>query len=530
MSSNALPGATGPSSGIPPGGLPVRSAIGILAGLMIGILLGALDNTIVATALSSIVSSFNDAGELPFVISAYLITQTISMPIFGKLSDQYSRRTFYVLGIVIFLGGSILSGLAQNLDELLVFRAVQGVGSGAFFPVANSIIAVLFSPQTRARLTGLFSSVFGIATIVGPLVGSYIVDHTTWRWIFYINLPLGAVALGLVMTRLGPMRAAVARRGFDWVGASLLSAWIGTLMFALIATSPPTSWAWTDARVLGLLAVTVAGFAAFAVWENRHPEPLLPLRVFRQQVVAAGSAVGFLRGAVMIGVVAYIPLMVGITLGLSPDVQRDVLYGLLVPMIVGAGVGGQLLRRVGYRPLVVGGMLIMTFGALLLTQVSATMTVVGFAFGFLPVGLVDLMIPVGFGIGVTFAATMLAVQYGVPPKDIGVGSSLVTFAQNLGGAVGVSALYSFQAWRLGTLLPTGPPGPSTGAAVLAAVFQSYRDVFAVLVAISVVAVIAATFLVGRLPTAGAPGANPASGPAAREATAAAPVESAPLSP
>jgi len=269
-----------PQTIAPPPTLSRGKAALILAGIMAGILMGALDNLVVSTVLPTIVKDLNaTANGQAFVVSAYLITSTVGTPVFGKLSDAHSRRNFFLLGLVIFIVGSALSGLSQNLAELIAFRAVQGFGSGAFFPIGLSIIAVLFRPETRARLTGAFSSIFGIAIVVGPFLGSYIVDHTTWRWIFYVNLPIGILGIAILLAALGPLYPQATPK-FDAVGALLLSGWIGALMLALIENAY-NSVAWTDPTILGLLAATAVLFAGFIVWETRTENPLVPLSYFR---------------------------------------------------------------------------------------------------------------------------------------------------------------------------------------------------------------------------------------------------------
>lgn len=501
-----------------------RTLFGVLAGLFLGILLGALDNTIVVTALPSIVRDLHDVNGLPFVVSAYLMAQTIAMPLFGKLSDHYGRRGFFLLGLGIFMAGSVLSGLSQNLNELIAFRAIQGVGSGAFFPVANSIIAVLYGPQERARLSGVFGATFGIAIVMGPLIGSYIVDSTTWRWIFYINLPVGLVGVGLIAALLGPLRGGLSHEKFDWPGAALLAGWVAPLMFAFLQTS--NGWAWTDPRTLALFAGGLALLVAFLYRESTAPEPMLPLSFFGRRLLAAVNALSFLRGIVMIASITYLSIFVSFVLGGTADTVRDVLYGMLVPMIAGSILGGQLLPRTGYRPLMVGGMALMTLGALLLTQISASTQAVAFTFTVLPSGLLLALIPTGFGVGVTFAAALLAVQYAAPARQIGVASSVVQFMGNLGGAIGISLLGAYQSARYTALtprtLPAGCAQPSPAnpaclpylAAAQNALVTSMQDLFWGVLVVSVAALAVSFVVSGRLPSRrpGEVAAEPALGP------------------
>ena len=489
----------------------------ILAGIMAGILMGALDNLVVATVLPRIVQDLNaTANGQAFVVSAYLITSTVGTPVFGKLSDAHSRRNFFLLGLVVFIVGSALSGLSQNLAELIAFRAVQGFGSGAFFPIGLSIIAVLFKPETRARLTGAFSSIFGVAIVAGPFLGSYIVDHTTWRWIFYVNLPIGILGILILLASLGPLYPQSSPR-FDALGAALLSGWVGALMLALIENAY-NSVAWTDPLVLGLLAATALLFVGFVLWETRTENPLVPLAYFRKRVIAASSVVSFFRGSILFAISTFISIYVGFVLWGSSDVVRDVLYGFVVPMVIGSVFGGQLLTRVSYRVLVTTGMSLMTLGALLLVFLQGSTPTWVFSYGFLPTGgLVLDLIPLGVGVGLTFASTALSVQYAVPPRELGQATSLVQFMASLGGAIVVSVLTSFQASRLASL--TNVPSfmvygackvlGSTSAACAPAV-TSWVETFGLAFPLAIAALIASLFMTGRLPKTRPTGPAPAS--------------------
>ena len=516
-------------------GLPKGRSALLLLGIMLGILMGALDNLIVVTALPQIVRDLSAANGLSYVVSAYLITATVATPVFGKLSDLYSRRDFFLLGLALFLGGSALSGLAQSLPELILFRAMQGFGSGAFFPIGLSIIAVEFTPQMRARLTGVFSSIFGIATVIGPFLGSFIVDHTSWRWVFYVNIPIGLAAIAVVRSAIGPLRPAHPKR-FDGVGTVLLSGWVGALMLAL-AENSGNQWAFTDPRILALLALTLILFAAFVRYELSVPEPVIPIRFFGQRVMAASATVSFFRGTVLITTTTFVSILVFAVFGGSTDTVRNMLYWFIGPLILGSVVGGAMLTRVSYRPIVATGMTFMSLGAVLLTQFSHTTALWSFAFGHnvmidgtpVTIGLIDgglglALLPLGFGVGLTFAATSLAMQYAVPPKDIGSASSLQQFLGNLGGAIGLAILTSYQTTRLAALDPipagTSCPLPPAGAfspaclpyyqQLVPATATSYGNTFAVLLAFALVALVAALFITGRLPRGRAP-AGPGGG-------------------
>jgi len=470
-------------------------------GLMLGMLLGALDNTIVVTVLPNIVTDLQDRDGLPFVVSAYLIAQTIAMPIFGKLSDTHGRRVFFVLGLLIFGVGSVLSGFARSLDELIAFRAIQGVGSGAFFPVANSIIGVIFDAKERARLTGAFGAIFGVSAVFGPLIGSWIVEITTWRWIFFINLPIGVLSYALVMASLGPLKETERRAKFDLAGAALLAAWVGALMLVLEQTGAQEGWKWSDPISVGVTAGGVALLGLFLWWEIRAPDPVVALRHFKVRIVAATNAMSFLRGFAFITVLTYVSIFVAFAIGGTTGDVRNTLYGFLVPMVIGATIGGALLPKLGYRPLIAGGMTVMAFGTLLLTFIDgSTPPIVGTTGGW-PSGVFLFLAPVGFGIGMTFAPAVIAVQTAVPKREIGISTSMVQFMMNLGGAFGVSILAAYQQARFAALAPLQPVGPPTAAyfqAVQAAAVQSVHEVFVFTFVVALCAIVPALFIKGRI--------------------------------
>ncbi|MFI5419091.1 MAG: MFS transporter [Candidatus Lutacidiplasmatales archaeon] len=481
-----------------------RSAA-VLAALLLGLLLGALDSFIVVTALPTIAKDLNNESGQVFVVSSYLIAQTVAIPIFGKLSDRYGRRSFYLLGLSIFLVGSALAGLSQDLNQLIFFRALQGLGSGAFFTVVFSIVGEIFPPKEAARLVGLLSGVFGVAIVFGPLIGSYIVDTTTWRWIFFVNIPIGLSAVALVLLTLGPMRPERSALRFDSLGAGLLATWVGALIFALVQTS--NGWAWTDPRTIGLLAFALAVFPVF-LWQEAHAEdPLVPLHYFRNRLIAASSAVNFLRGAILTVVVTFVPILVVFGMGGSTDSSRDVLYSFMVPMIIGAAMGGQLVTRVGYRAPVVLGLTLVALGTVLLTIVPTHPPLFRFAVGLIPLGLAGALIPLGLGVGFTFAPTQLAIQYSVPRKDVGTGNSLVWFLGNLGGSIVVSFMATYQLSAFNSLKPSGAPPSTFGPSFVAyytqvqvALADSVRDVWLVMVPIAIAALLCALLISGKLPT------------------------------
>jgi MFS family permease len=390
-----------------------RSFILIIAGLMTGLLLGAMDQTIVATAGPTIISDLGGLSVYAWVFSAYILTQTVAMPIFGKLSDLYGRRRFFILGLVIFMVGSIASGAAQNIDELIISRAVQGLGGGAFFPIALGIAGVTFKPEQRGRITGIFSSVFGIASVLGPSVGTYIVDVISWRWVFYINLPLGIASIILLLVGLNESKGSTKPK-LDWLGIPALTAWIALLDVGFLSGGTAYPWySWQEYSFFG-------GSAFF----------------FKSRNISSASAVSFLRGLMLLSVISYIPLFVQAGLGLSINASSWILDAFLLPMIVASIIGGVLVTRTSYRNLTVTGLLLATAGVYLLTRFSVS---VGWY------QMLEAVAVTGFGVGMTFSSTFLAIQNSASRAQIGIASSLPQFMGNLGGTIGLAIMGTIQA-------------------------------------------------------------------------------------
>jgi EmrB/QacA subfamily drug resistance transporter len=488
-----------------PAPLPVGLALALVVGLFLAILMAGLDALVVNTALPRIATDLHQVSGITFVVSAYLISSTVSIPLFSKLSDLYSRRNVFLLGLGVFIVGSLLSGLSQNLDELIGFRGVQGFGSGGFLPVGIAMVTVLFPPKERARLTGILAGAGGIAIVLGPLLGSYILDVTTWRWVFYVNLPFGIAALLVLLFGVGPLVPEVRAR-FDVLGAALLTTWVAALMFALIQVTA-SGWSWTDPRTLILLAVGVVGFCAFVAVELRESQPLVPLRLLSRPVLASAGGISLLNGVVLTSALTFLSVFVGIVIlqggsSAANDI-RDLTYFLAVPMILGAALGGQLLSRLAYRIIVCPSLLLAAVAALFLTTVSTTTPLWIFRDGFLPVGGIVLpLIPMGFGMGIALSGTLIVVQNEIAMAEAGAGIGLIRFLQSLGGAVGLSLLTAYQAWRL--QVHSGAVGP---AGALGAVASSYDDVFLVLSVLLFAAFAFSLFLRGQV-AAGAPVAAP----------------------
>ncbi|MGP8072650.1 MAG: MFS transporter [Thermoplasmata archaeon] len=485
----------------------------VTLGILLALLMGALDNFVALTALPTILSQFHETSSGTFVISAYVIASTTSIPIFAKLSDLLSRRNVFLAGLAVFIAGSVLSGLSQNLTDLIIFRAVQGFGSGGFFPVGIAIVAVVFPPATRARIIGALSGVFGIAVVAGPLLGSAIVDFTSWRWVFYVNIPFGVLGFVVIATVLGPLRPERVRP-FDAVGTGLLVGWVAALMFPLYQIAD-SGWTWTDPRVDALFVVAAALVVVFSWWELRVENPLVPLQLFAHRVMTAGGGATYFIGMVFFPVATFLSLVVGIALatgGNAANTVRDILYFLVIPLVFGAVLGGQLLTKLAYRTVAVAGLIIGLIGMFGLAEISTSTPLWTFAFGFLPVGGVVLpLIPLGFGIGVTFPVFLLAAQNEVRMADVGEAGGLIQFLQSLGGAVGLAVLASFQQTRLTALDPSPsaacssypPPFPLCAnylSSLPGAVITSYDQTFLIMGGLLLVALGFVLLLRGRLPS------------------------------
>ncbi len=471
-------------------------AAGVVLGIFLAILLAGLDGLVVATALPTIARSLHASDGITFVASAYLIASTVAIPIFARLSDLSSRRNVFLVALGIFIVGSALAGQSQTLGELIAFRGIQGFGSGAFLPVGIAMVALLFSPENRTRLTGVLSAAGGIAIVAGPLVGSYIVSVTTWRWVFYVNLPIGVAAMAILWLTLGPLRAE-SRGRFDVVGAALLSGWVSALMLPLVEISDQ-SWGWTTPASLLLLGLALLLAALFIVWELRDPDPVVPVRLLGRRVIAATGGISLVTGIVLTSLITLLSVFVGLVLlpgdANSANLIRDVVYFFAIPLILGAVSAGALLTRWSYRTVMAPALLLAGVCGLFLYGVSATTPLWTLAFGIVPVGgLVLPLIPFGFGSGIGLAGATIAIQNEVPRHEVAAGIGITRFLQSLGGAVGLSLFSVYITWRSTQGLPAVP----TPADVLGAAIAAYRVVFLAMSVFTVLAGFLALGISGR---------------------------------
>jgi EmrB/QacA subfamily drug resistance transporter len=412
----------------PAGSRKVTNRRLVVAAAMAGTFLAALDTSIVGTAMPTIVGQLGGLSLYSWVFSAYLLTSTTTVPLYGRLSDMYGRKPMFILGAAIFVLGSALCGVAQNMEQLVAFRAVQGVGAGGILPVTFTILGDHFSVPERARMAGLFSAVWGISAVAGPTLGGLIVAVVDWRWVFYINLPFGAAAIWLMWRYLHEEREIASSR-IDFLGASLLTVSITALLFALLRVGEGESWG--SLQVGGLIGLSLALLAAFQWQERRFPNAMIPLDLFESRIIAAVTGAGVLIGAIMFGVSSFVPLFVqGVLGGSAIDAGMAV-----APFAIGwssaSVVSGRIILRAGYFVSVMAGAVAAVLGCallLLLTRES------GRTPAFAGTGVV------GIGMGLSSAAMLIAVQNSVGWHRRGVATALVQFSRTIGGSIGVAAL------------------------------------------------------------------------------------------
>ena len=410
-------------------GLSHRAKLEILGAVLLGLLLGALDQTIVSVALPTIVTDLGGQALLTWTVTIYLLTSTITVPFYGKLSDLYGRRPLLMIGIVLFLIGSALSGLSQNMTELIIFRGIQGLGAGALFPISLAVIGDLFTPAERGKYQGLFGAVFGLSSIIGPLLGGFLTEHVSWHWIFYINLPLGIIALAVIWRLLPTIRRPDASRNLDYLGAGVFTLAVGTLLVGL--TNKQTA-DWGTFEVGGLIAIGLALGLLFIAVESRAKEPIVPLHLWRNVTYAASITATFLISFGFFGAAIFLPQWFQFVQGATPTNSGLYSLALLAGLIISSVAAGQIVSRTGrYKPVILVGMAIMAVGLFLMTNLRAETP--------LPVLWVWMFIT-GVGIGPTLSVFTIVVQNAVPFRELGVATSNLTFFRQIGGSIGLALL------------------------------------------------------------------------------------------
>src|SRR5471030_968206 len=476
----------------------------IFLALMLVLLLASLDQTIVSTALPTIVGDLGGISHLSWVVTAYLLSATIAAPLYGKLGDLYGRKLVLQVAIVVFLIGSALCGLSQNMAELIGFRTLQGLGAGGLMVVTFAVIGDVIPPRERGKYQGYFGAVFGVSTVVGPLLGGFFVDNLSWRWIFYVNLPVGAVALAVIGFAFHA-RVDKRRHGMDYLGAALLA---GTLASIVLFTSlGGTTWAWGSSRIVLLIALSVVLLPLFLLVESRAAEPILPLSLFRNHTFSVTSAVGFIVGFSLFGAITYLPLYLQVAKGSSPTRSGLQLTPLMAGVLITSIVSGQVISWLGrYRAFPIAGTAVMAVAMFLLSRIEAGTSTW--------VAALDAAV-LGLGLGMVMQVLVLAVQNAVDHSVLGVATSGSTMFRQIGGSIGVALFGSIFASRLHSelalRLPRGaripkvinPAGikhlqPATHRAFAEAVASALHPVFLVAGAVSLLA-FALTWLLREVP-------------------------------
>ncbi|KUF20030.1 MDR family MFS transporter [Streptomyces silvensis] len=477
-----------------------------IGALLLGMLLAALDQTIVSTALPTIVSDLGGLEHLSWVVTAYMLAATAATPLWGKLGDQYGRKKLFQTAIVIFLIGSALCGVAQNMPQLIGFRALQGLGGGGLMVLSMAIVGDLVPPRERGKYQGLFGAVFGATSVLGPLLGGVFTEHLSWRWVFYVNLPIGVVALAVIAAALH-IPASRARHTIDYLGTFLIASVAACLV--LVASLGGTTWAWGSARIIGLAVLGVLLAVWFVAVERKAAEPVIPLKLFRIRTFTLSAVISFVVGFAMFGAMTYLPTFLQVVRGVSPTMSGVHMLPMVAGLLIASTVSGQIVSRTGrWKVFPVAGTAVTTLGLLLLHQLnenSPTGEMSAYFFVF------------GLGLGLVMQVLVLIVQNAVDYEDLGVATSGATFFRSIGASFGVAIFGTVFTGRLGDKLtdalrgqdlPAGvgvdslkadprgiaelPPGARAGA--LHAYSAAITDVFLYAAPVALVAFVLAWFL------------------------------------
>jgi EmrB/QacA subfamily drug resistance transporter len=413
--------------------LPRKQVVITFIGVLLAMFLGSLDQTVVGTAMPRIIADLGGFNQYTWITTAYIITSAVIVPITGKLTDIYGRKMFYLAGLGIFIGASVLCGFSSSMAQIIVFRGVQGIGAGVMMANAFTVIGDIFPPAVRGKYQGITSGVFGLSSIIGPTLGGYVTDALSWHWVFFINIPLGLAVIFLFVFFFPNFRPDHRQHSIDYPGLSLLILTVVPMMLAL-------SWGgvefpWGSAEIIGMFAFAVAALVAFLFVEKRSPEPIIPLSLFKNRVVTISLVLIFLTGAAMFGGIIFIPLFFQGVLGKSATTSGSFITPMMLSQVIGSFISGQVLSRAGghYRIQGMVGLLIMTVGLLLLSQMDAS-TTSGAA--------IRNIIITGFGLGITMPLYTIAIQNTVSYRILGVATSSSAFFRSLGGSVGLAVFGS----------------------------------------------------------------------------------------
>ena len=435
---------------------PGRERQLVTGAILLGMFLAALEATAVATAVPTAVGELGGVAHYSWVFSAYLLTSTTTVPMFGKLADLFGRKRTYLWSVAIFLIGSALCGVARTFPQLILFRAIQGLGAGGVSPVATTIIGDIYTLEERGRIQGIFSGIWAAASLIGPLLGGVITDTLSWRWIFYLNIPFGLLSAVMLQRFMREKKPRTAHQ-LDILGTVSLTAAVSLLLLALL--EGPGTWGWGDLRTLGLLAGAGIGLAVFLWQERRAPEPMLPLDLFQNRLISVASVGNFVIGALLYSLTAYVPMFGQGVLGGSAMVAGSILAPVLLGWPIASTIAGRLMLRIDYRPMTIAGSLMVITGTTMLAFTHAGTTATWI--------MVSMMIT-GFGLGFLSMPYLLGVQNAVPWGRRGVATSSVQFFRNIGGAISVAALGALLNARLQSVAGPGVDANATLDPVLRA--------------------------------------------------------------
>lgn len=398
----------------------------VVAGLLLGLLMASMDNTIVATAMGTIVGEMGGMDKFVWVTSAYMVATMAGMPIFGKLSDMYGRKRFYVFGLIVFLVGSILCGTANSIVELSIYRAIQGIGGGALMPIAFTIIFDIFPPEKRGKMTGLFGAVFGTSSVFGPLLGAYITEYVSWHWIFYINVPIGALSLWFVM-RYYKESLEYRKQSIDWWGAITLVGAVVSLMFALELGG--NQYAWDSVQIMGLFSAFFLLFVIFIFVEKRATDPIISFSMFKKRLFATTNAIALLYGAAFIIATVYLPIFIQGVYGGSATNAGLLLTPMMLGSVAGSQLGGFLTTKTSFRNIMLLSAVFFIPGIFLLSTLTPD----------IPRSIVTLyMVLAGFGVGFSFSTLGISAIHGFDMRQRGSASSTNSFSRSLGMTLGIT--------------------------------------------------------------------------------------------